>query len=489
MLKEMTFDEFQTLAAQKLFIPVWRQIPGDMLTPSFIFQALVGKQKKGFLLDSADHGDEVGRYSFIGFDPVAHFEAYNDEITYTENSQTQYYKEFPLDVLRTILNKNKSVEVSHLPNFTGGAVGFFSYDSIRLFEKIPARHLPVNDIPDIFFNFYETTIAYDHHNATVTLVYLVRPGDNLKEQYDHALSQIDQDVTLLNTFRGNLQIPPCHEVSETEEDMNDDEFKKIVIKAKDYIHNGDIVQVVLSRRFTRKTCAEPFSIYRALKISSPAPYLFFIQEPEYQIIGASPERLVELKQGILKSNPLAGTYPKPSKKDEKEVEEKLLNDVKECAEHMMLVDLARNDIGKISNISSVEVKKLKSILRLSHVIHISSEIQGHIREGLDALDAIMATLPAGTLSGAPKIRAMEIIDELEGSRRELYGGAICYIDNQGNLDSCIAIRMAIIKDGIATVRTGAGIVFDSDPQKEVNETRHKAKGVISAIEMAERGFE
>ncbi len=470
----MSLEEFNKAAATGLRVPVWKQMPGDFHTPISIFYKLLEDNSRAFLLDSADHEIEIGRYSFIGIDPILHYESTSDETN-------------PLRTLRELLKKNRTAEINDVPPFSGGAVGYFLYDAIRLFERIPDRHEDINGLPNIMFNFYETTIAFDHHKQTITLFENVDPGNDLQASYEKAMQKIQ---SLESKILSNKNIPKSSSVKseEFETDIDDETFKQMVEIAKGYIVNGDIFQVVLSRSFKKKTSAKPFDIFRALRLINPSPYLFYLQEPNYQIIGASPEKLVELRHNVLKTNPLAGTYPRPAKQDQKKVEEDLLNNPKENAEHMMLVDLGRNDIGSISKIGTVHVNNLRTILRLENVIHISSEVEGIIDEKYDALDALRATLPAGTLSGAPKIRAMEIIDDLEHSRRGIYGGAICYIDNQGNLDSCIAIRLTVIKDGVATVRAGAGIVIESDPQKEADETRHKAKGVIKAIELAEEGI-
>lgn len=470
-MESITFEAYKTLAKTGLSIPCWKKISADAFTPALIYEALRKKGERSFILDSSDHAIEEGRYSFLGFNPKYHFEG--DDIA----------------LLREKLVEFRSANVVDMPSFIGGAVGFFSYDSIRIFEKIPDSHPNVLNIPAIVFNFYESIIAFDYFEKKIIVVDTMKPTSNLEESYKRSLQKIDNIIERIRTFSKQ----PFKKVNRSREDIqvdvSDDYFKEMIAKAKAYIHNGDIFQVVLSRTFNKKINIDPFEIFKALRIVTPTHYLFFLEESDYQVFGASPERLVELKDGVLKTNPLAGTKPRPSKEDEERVERELLADPKEVAEHMMLVDLGRNDIGSIAEIGSVKVKNLKTIMRLSHVIHISSEVTGKIKRSYDAIDAIRATLPAGTLSGAPKIRAMEIIDELEPTRRGLYGGAICFIDNSGNIDSCIAIRMGVVKEGRVYVRTGAGIVIESDPDSEVQETIHKAKGILKAIDLAEEGIE
>lgn len=470
-MESITFEEYSTLAKTGLSIPCWKKIAADSFTPTLIYEALRKKGERSFILDSSDHTIEEGRYSFIGFNPKYHFEG--DDIA----------------LLREKLVEFRSASVLDMPSFIGGAVGFFSYDAIRIFEKIPDSHPNVLNIPPIVFNFYESIIAFDYFEKKIIVVDTMKPTSNLEQSYKRSLKKIDDIIERIRTFIKQ----PLKKINRSREDIqvdvSDDAFKEMIAKAKAYIHNGDIFQVVLSRTFHKKINIDPFEIFKALRIVTPTHYLFFLEESDYQIFGASPERLVELKDGILKTNPLAGTKPRPSKEDEERVERELLADPKEVAEHMMLVDLGRNDIGSIAEIGTVKVKNLKTIMRLSHVIHISSEVTGKIKKSYDAIDAIRATLPAGTLSGAPKIRAMEIIDELEPTRRGLYGGAICFIDNSGNIDSCIAIRMGVVKEGRVYVRTGAGIVIESDPDSEVQETIHKAKGILKAIDFAEEGIE
>lgn len=466
----MSFKEYEELAKTGLAVPCWKTVVADTFTPITLYQALRKKGDRSFILDSADHSIEQGRYSYLGFNPTYHFEGSD------------------IQLLREKLREFHSANLENVPSFIGGAVGFVSYDAIRIFEKIPDTHPNTLDIPPILFNFYETTLAFDHFQQKLFVFDTMMPTDDIFQSYEQSIKKIDDIIHKIERISLEHPTKKIGKHEELQVDVSDAAYKEMIARAKAYIHNGDIFQVILSRTFSKKTDVDPFDIFRALRIVTPTHYLFYFEEPEYQIFGASPERLVELKGGVLKTNPLAGTKPRPSLQDEERVERELLANPKEVAEHMMLVDLGRNDIGSIAEIGSVKVANLKSIMRLSHVIHISSEVIGKIRKPYDALDAIKATLPAGTVSGAPKIRAMEIIDELEPSRRGIYGGAICWIDNKGNLDSCIAIRMGIAKEGRVYVRVGAGIVIESDPDSEVQETLHKARGVLNAIDLAEEGL-
>lgn len=483
MSDRMTEEEFLKYSKMGLYIPVWIKLPADNLTPNSIFQSLQKNYERAFLQDSIDTEQESRQCSIIGFDPFLRIETRKNNLTIVQGKEITRFKADPFETVRKIVTQNQTIPLSGHPTLVGGAMGYFSYDSIRLKENIPDRHSDPNDYPDILFNFYKTVISYDYLEKKVCIYIKVKPEGNLKQLYANTIEAIEE---LIREMR--IPYEAVHKecsAAKVEADPNDETFNAMVEKAQQYIHRGDIFQVVLSRNFTVKTEADPFDIYIALQKFNPSLYLFYIKELDYQIAGSSPERLVSLRDGIVKTNPLAGTTRRPTPELAAQVEQELLNDPKETAEHMMLVDLGRNDIGSISEIGTVKVTELKSILQLSHLIHISSEVEGKIRSDLDGLDAVRALLPAGTLSGAPKIRAMEIIDELETSKRGIYGGAICYLDNLGNIDTCIAIRMILLRDGFATVRAGAGIVYDSIPQKEANETRHKATSALNAVRLAE----
>jgi anthranilate synthase component 1 len=368
----------------------------------------------------------------------------------------------------------------------GGAIGFVTYDAVRLFEQLPDRHPDPHSLPDLFFLFHTVHIAFDHLKGSMFVSINKELSDDLEKDYAEALKKIEVIRVLLKS-QLLLQESSCHPPADFSEDLGDEEYCEKIRKAQEYIRQGDAFQIVLSRTFSSAYPGRPFEIYRALRMTNPSPFMFYLEMGDFAIAGASPERLVKVEKGKIQTMPIAGTCPRNEGDEEKIIEELLLNS-KEEAEHMMLVDLGRNDLGRVAELGTVQVKELKKAQVFPHVIHLVSQIEALLAKKFDELDALKSVFPAGTLSGAPKIRAMEIIDELEVSRRGIYGGAICTIDNNGTLDSCIAIRTAFIKDGIISVRAGAGIVFDSDPQKEAEETQVKAKGVIKAVHLAMAGI-
>ena len=525
MFPQLEFDEFKKLAQYNKRIAVFRTVPSDKFTPITVFQALQNESAQAVLLESAVESASIGRYSFIALQPFAQFSAKGGIV---KISQGQNYREEsirpPIDVLKAFLEEMRCAQHSDLPYLSGGAVGFFSYDAIRLFEAIPGRHPDKEALPDIFFLCPRIVFVFDHHKGMMSLSLLVETGEDLYADYSQAQKEIDlllekitrpgdesikQKPAIPRAVR-KLEFEPREssrgsidrkEVSEgiaklqfadcawyntvVQDDIDDLTFCKKVEEAKEYIRRGDAYQIVLSRKFQRSYSVEPLTIYRSLRIISPSAFMFYFQTPEFSLAGASPERLIKVANGTVETMPIAGTSSRGVGDGDLQQELALLADEKEAAEHMMLVDVGRNDIGAVAEIGTVTVKELKTVHRFSHVMHLVSVVSATLKAGCDSFDALKAAFPAATLCGAPKIRAMEIVDLLETSRRGLYGGAICAIDNYGNLDSCIAIRMAQLKNGIASVRTGAGIVFDSDPQKEADETRHKARSVLEAIRIAE----
>ncbi len=430
---------------------ITREYPADQLTPVTAFASLA--QKGACLLESTVTGTDGGRHSFIGIQPVGAFTARGQKSELKTPSGQETFEGDPYKIL-------SELEI----RFGLPAVGFITYDAVRCKENIPARHPDLFNLPDFFFQFYRTSVLFDHERATFTVT---APND------------VEIDLAI-EKMLGGKKLPIFGEKSEIEVDcdLTDAEYCKIVEKAKKHLVAGDVFQVVASRTFKVKTDAEPLQIYRALRQSSPAPYLFFFEFDDFAIAGASPEKIISVQGGIVESTPIAGTCgPKGSI-------EKLLADPKESAEHVMLVDLARNDLGSVCLPGTVKVASFKQPVRFSHLTHIVSRVVGKLDPRFSSLEAFKASFPAGTLTGAPKVRAMEIIDELEMSRRGLYGGSIVCLDGKGNLKSCIAIRMAFIKDGAAYIRAGAGIVLDSDPQKEADETRLKASTVFDALKLA-----
>ena len=488
MLQRLTLTEFLELAKTSKRIACYQEITADRLTPISIVESLHEEMQEGTILESGLRHEDAGRFSFIAFDKIAQLTVSNNKILKKIKSNTTTHTEPPLTVLRQLLREFATTHLANSSEFINSAVGFLTYDAIRLFEAIPNRHRPVNPLPDMFFNFYDTTLIFDHLQQKLLINVTIEVNKNPAESYERAQEKITTLITKMTTFipQNNIQTKQKKENnSPTTVDVSDEEFIKLVERAKQYIIAGDAFQIVLSRRFTQQYQATPFDIYRALRRIAPAPYMFYIPTDDGIIVGASPEKLIKVRQKQVEVNPIAGTRPRLDNSHDEAIATELLKNEKEVAEHMMLVDLARNDLGRVCQPNSVEVSELLKVKHFSHVSHITSTVKGKLRDNLDALDALAAVFPAGTLSGAPKIRAMEIIDELETSKRGLYGGAICRLDSQGNLDSCIAIRMAQLKEGVATIRAGGGIVYDSDPQAEARETRQKAESMLAAIRLAD----
>ena len=494
MFKTLSYEKFVNLADAHQRIAVYKEVPGDKLTPVNAYLALKDSAKAITLLESSPNDKTLGRYSYLCFDPIAVIKSYGKKVTICHNNQKKTLISDPFEILRAYQSKLFSKVDHPLSGFIGGMVGFISYDAIRLIEEIPNNNHDEDNIPDMLFRCYGNNITFDHQTGKVIIstVADLNAAADLKTAYTQAIDKINQishqllsgpHTTHETLKKTNQDIIPV----DVNLDIDDTSYRDMVDTAKQRIVEGDIFQVVLSRKFSVKTTAQPFDIYRALRFSNPSPYMFYIEGTEaddYVIAGASPEKLIFIKNNVIESCPLAGTRPR-SEASDNAIAKELLENKKEVAEHMMLVDLARNDIGAVAVPGSVKIKKLKEIEKYTRVMHISSTVQGLLREDMDVFDANKTSFPAGTLSGAPKISAMKLIDQLENSRRGIYGGVICGIDSKGNLDSCIAIRTTLIKNGIASVRAGAGVVFDSDSQAEADETRHKAKAILEGILLAE----
>lgn len=487
MQQGITKEEFLELAKAGKRVTVFRQFAADQITPVAAYQALTQVGDGSVLLESGDFDPLIGRYSYLGLRPFVQFRAEGRKCTLDVGGNITTRDDQPFELLKTLLREHSSVPHLLFPPLVGGAVGYVAYDAIRLFEKIPDRHPNRSGTPDLFFQFHEISIVFHHQKETMTICVSVVPGANPEKDYEVATDEISHIVSAITAPRISRPTPVNSDAS-VAVDIPDPHFCEMVKKAKEYIVAGDAFQIVLSRSFYRPYAGTPLDIYRALRFVNPSPYMFLINGHDVAFIGASPELLLSVQNGVMETMPIAGTRPRGKGAEDIALEKDLLADEKELAEHMMLVDLARNDLGAVAIPGSIALKDLKKVHRFSHVMHIVSRVHGTMRDDLNPLDALRSVFPAGTLSGAPKIRAMEIIDELEHSKRNLYGGAICAIDARGNLDSCIAIRMVTLQDGVATVRAGAGIVFDSDPQKEADETRRKAEGILAAIEMAEEGL-
>ena len=474
------YNEIVKLAEKYNTIPVCREIYADITTPIALLKKISRISDRYCLLESVDGGEKWGRYSFLCYNPVASITCKNGEITIEEKEKMVVRSQKPLEELRAYLARYKSPRLKEIPPFTGGFVGYFSYSMIGYSEPVKVKSGEFNDFDLMLF---DKVIAYDHLKQKINIIVNIS-AENIEENYRKALADIEETAGMITRQA---------EVSETVTESSPvlpamcvkEEFCTMVDKAKEYIRNGDIYQVVISRRFETEYKDSLINAYRVLRTTNPSPYLVIMQKDDVQIIGTSPETLVRLQDGKLTTFPIAGTRLRGRDAiEDMELERELLNDEKELAEHDMLVDLARNDLGKISKFSSVNVTKYKMIQRYSKIMHITSEVESLIAEGRDTFDAIEALLPAGTLSGAPKVRACEIIEELEKDPRGIYGGAIGYVDFSGNMDICIAIRMAVKKNDRVYVQAGAGIVADSIPEKEFEESENKARAVIEAIRKA-----
>lgn len=483
-----TFEQVQEYADKGYdLIPVSLSIFADMDTPISAFRKLE-TDKYCFLLESVEGNEMTNRYSFIGRNPFLTFKSYGDKVVLTDFNGVQTVKRGnPLDILSEYSEKYKSPIIEGLPEFSGGAVGCFSYDLVRLSENLP--NVPEDDLeqPDMHFMFTDEIIAFDNKKKKLVLMVNIHPGDNLKFRYDRAVERLMEIRNELNSPLPELNEPKngFRGSSKPKSNVTKSEFCNSVEKAKEYIKNGDIFQVVLSQRFEIENYSDPFNAYRAIRVINPSPYMYYLKFDNCQIAGASPEMLVRVENGIVQNSPIAGSRPRGETEElDRHNEFELIADPKENAEHIMLVDLGRNDLGKVCEFGSVNVKRLKYIQRFSHIMHMTSDVEGVLRQDKNRFDALKSVLPAGTLSGAPKVRAMEIIDELENRKRGFYGGAIGYIGFGGSLDSCITIRNALFKDNKAYVQAGAGIVYDSVPETEYTETLNKAMAMIDAIEKA-----
>ncbi len=476
-------------------IPVCREIFSDRYTPVEVMRTLRGASKHCYLLESASQTEVWGRFSFLGYNPTMEITCTDGLVKITEKDQngkeniTTKQVAHPGDTLREILGRYKSPVVEELPPFTGGLVGYFSYDYIKYSEpKLKLEDLEQQDFRDMDLMLFDQVIAFDHYRQKIMLIAGVSV-DRIPESYAEAEEKLDEMARLLR-YGDKKEFEPIKLKSEILPQFPEEKYCDMIEKAKHYIREGDIFQVVLSNPMRAKATGSLFDTYRVLRTSNPSPYMFYFSSDDIELAGASPETLVKLENKKLSTFPLAGTRPRgKTKEEDRELEEGLLKDDKELAEHNMLVDLGRNDIGKISKIGSVEVEKYMSIERFSHVMHIGSTVVGEIRDDMDAVNAVDSILPAGTLSGAPKFRACEIIEELEQSKRGVYGGAIGYLDFAGNLDTCIAIRLVYKKNGSICIRSGAGIVADSVPASEFQECVNKAGAVVQAIKRAEEGLD
>lgn len=470
--------EIEKLAKDYDIIPVCSEIFADIVTPISLLRKIAERSQRYFLLESIEGGEKWARYSFLGFDPIVHITCKNHVVTLNENGTETVLDEEPYDALRNLMKCYKAPKLENLPPFTGGLVGYFSYAMIGYAE--PTLKLQESDCDDYSFMLFDKIIAYDHLKQKITLVANMKT-DKVMENYGAAIYAIGE---LKNLVTDSAPLKPLNVTSKPHFTCNfsKQEYSEAVEKTKEYIYAGDIFQAVISRRFETEYHDSLLNAYRVLRTTNPSPYMVFFKYDDREIMSTSPETLVKLQNGTVTTFPIAGSRPRgATPEQDKALETELLADEKELSEHNMLVDLGRNDIGKIAQIGSVKVTDYKIVQRFSQIMHICSEVTGKLKNDLDAFDAVQSILPAGTLSGAPKIRACEIIEELEKDPRGIYGGTLGYIDFTGNLDTCIAIRMAVKKGNKVTVQAGGGIVADSVPDNEYFESANKAKAIIDAI--------
>jgi anthranilate synthase component 1 len=502
--------EFLALAREHTLVPVYRTLSADLETPVSAFLRTAWTERECFLLESVEGGEQLGRYTFIGLNPFKRIVARGGQISITEGRKTTHLEGDIFNVLREALSGHKPARLPGLPPFTAGAVGFFAYDAVRQIEKLPSTAKDELEVPDACLLFFDEVLAFDHVRKEI---WLVVTADVSREKpavaYDHAVKRLDRLEKRLAQPLPKLKSAKksTHGKVKVKFRTSRKDFLAGVERTKEYIRAGDAFQVVLSQRFDVEPGVDRFQVYRALRTVNPSPYMFFLrsmpegplgsvanktsaarskgEKPPIELAGSSPELLVRVNQGKVEYRPIAGTRKRgATEKDDQALADEMMHDEKERAEHVMLVDLGRNDVGRVSDFGSVKVNKLMFVERYSHVMHIVSSIEGKLRPDLTAVDALRACFPAGTLSGAPKVRAMEIIEELEPARRGTYGGAVLYADFSGNLDSCIAIRSMLSRGAAGYIQAGAGIVADSVPESEHQESINKAQAVIRAIERA-----
>jgi len=472
-----TLEEVKKHKKDGNLVPVYREIVADLETPVSAFLK-VNQGGYSFLLESVEGGQQLARYSFIGTEPYKVLNTRGED------------KTDPLSLVAEELAKYKIVPVSGLPRFCGGAVGYLAYEAVTRFEELPSPDKDPLGLPESLFMFVDTMLVFDHVTHKIKVLSYVPLDRDIEEAYQKAVDRIDNLVGRLSqplplSQRTKVATPPASSYK-LSSNFSKEEFEASVIKIKQYITEGEAIQVVLSQRLAQTTGAAPFEIYRALRTINPSPYMFFLDFADFHIIGASPEILVRVEDGMVMTRPLAGTKPRgKNAAEDAMLEQELRGDEKERAEHIMLVDLGRNDIGRVSEPGTVEVSDLMDVERYSHVMHLVTHVQGKLRRDLTAFDALRACFPAGTVSGAPKIRAMEIIAELEPEKRGPYAGAVGYFSFSGNMDMAIAIRTMVVTKGIAYTQAGCGIVYDSVPEREYEESMNKARALLKAIKQAE----
>jgi len=498
-----SFEEFCTLAERWSVVPLHRTLLSDSLTPVAAF-AKIDAHDSAFLFESVVGGEKVGRYSFIGSEPFMHFEAYEGRVSLKvqrpagRNVPHEFSRQSPdpLSDLERLLQLYRAPHLNGLPRFAAGAVGYLAYDAVRYIEHLPDAPPDDRKLPDVAFDFYDHMVIFDHIRKTIAVTACAhvppqRTAEKLRAAYDAACQRIDQTVRQLERPLAALHmadIDPGGPVTRPfRSNFARHEFERAVEKCKDYICAGDVFQVVISQRLQTETTASPFQVYRTLRVVNPSPFMFYLVTGPTCLVGSSPEIMVRAEDDLVTIRPLAGTRRRGlTEEEDRALAEELLADPKERAEHVMLVDLGRNDVGRIARYRTVQLSDVMTVERYSHVMHITSNVTGRLAPGKTPLDALRACLPAGTVSGAPKVRAMQIIDEIEPQRRGPYAGAVGYLDFTGNMDTCIALRTIVFMGSTAYVQAGAGIVYDSVPSREYDETINKAMGLLKAIELAER---
>ncbi len=499
----LTFSQFRKLATQGNVVPVYRSIVADLLSPVSAFLKLAAPagsifkpsrrlSPHQFLLESVEGGEHVGRYTFFGVDPFQVVSCRGEQITLARGGERLEESGNIFPFLREVGNRFHPVKVAGLPPFSAGAVGYLSYEAVRMIERLPPRVQPDVDLDDALFMYFTSLVAFDHVQHRLYLMANVLTDESagtLRQKYDDALRRLDQ---MEEALRRPLRLPRItlpRGPLRFRANMTPARYEEMVEQGKEYIRAGDVFQVVLSQRLTVPQRVPPFEVYRALRVVNPSPYLYFLRMGDSTVLGSSPEMLVKVSGRTVEYRPIAGTRPRGlTEEEDRRLEEELKSDEKERAEHIMLVDLGRNDIGRVCEFNSVRPKEVMFVERYSHVMHLVSSIQGTLRAGEDSYSALAACFPAGTLTGAPKVRAMEIIDELEPTRRGVYGGSVLYLDFSGNLNACIVIRTVLVKGDKAYLQAGAGIVADSVPALEHQECMNKARAVLKAFEMAEKGL-
>ncbi|HVB08376.1 MAG TPA: anthranilate synthase component I [Candidatus Acidoferrales bacterium] len=484
------YNRFRKLAREGNFVPVYQTLPADLLTPVAAYLKLARDATYSCLLESVEGGENIARYTFLGVDPAEVFRSRGRSCKIEIGSRIETIDANPIELLRSRVSRYRPVKLAGLPPLVGGAIGYFAYDMVRLVERIPASNADELKLDDSALMFFNGLVAFDHvqHRVWIVRNVFTEGSGSLRAKYDAAVAEITRMRRKLEQPLPRLPKAKNRAALHVTSNFTKSRYMAAVRKAKEYIRAGDVFQVVPSQRFSARTPADPFEIYRALRVVNPSPYLYFLRLGDISVVGSSPEMLVKVQGRDASYRPIAGTLPRGrDEKEDKALEKKLLADPKERAEHIMLVDLGRNDLGRVCEYGTVKVEKLMFVERYSHVMHLVSSLRGRLRKHVDCLDALMACFPAGTLSGAPKVRAMEIIDELEPSRRGIYAGAILYLDFSGNLDSCIALRTLVAKEGRVHIQAGGGVVADSVPQKEYQETLNKARALVIAVEIAHQG--